>query len=90
MRPIFSGKGEFSAVVWGKISRAEPEKGVFFVIANGNKLEYQIHVGDIYYSQNRGVPVMWNEERYPVVLWEEGGAGRKYTFPLFLPEKKCA
>ena len=36
--PIFSGKGVFFGRSLGKISRENPEKGVFFfVIVNGNQ-----------------------------------------------------
>ena len=35
--PIFSGKGGTFDRSLGKISRENPEKGVFFVSANGNQ-----------------------------------------------------
>ena len=34
---IFSGKGVFFGRSLGKISRENPEQGVFFVVANGNQ-----------------------------------------------------
>ena len=35
--PIFSGKGVFFSSNLGKIFRESPEKGVIFVIANGDQ-----------------------------------------------------
>ena len=62
--PISRERGVFFYRSLGKISRENPEKGVFFKLPMVTTN-----------TRDRGVPVMGNEHRYPLVLCEWGGGG---------------
>ena len=69
----FLGKGGILGRSLGKISRQNPEKGMFLITAKSYPIP---EIG--------GVPVMRNKHRYPLVLWEWGRAGYTVVLVLFL------
>ena len=63
--PFSRERGVFFGSSLGKIIRESPEKGIFF----------GWYLPIVNNTRDRGVQVMGNEHRYPLVLWEWGGGG---------------